>query len=300
MGESTSIPWCHHTFNPVWGCTKVDRGCAHCYAEALAKRTGHDVWGPATGYRRFPAKHWAEPLAWDAEARARRGMGRPRVFPSMCDPFDPDWPAAVRSNFWAFIRATPRLDWLLVTKRPEQLPALLPEDWGYGWSNVWLLASGHDQASLMKRAGELAKVPALVRGISLEPLIGADVDLRFLGDNLGPDERPLLDWLIIGGESGPGAERMPLDAAQRVIEQALVLELPVFFKQLGSVLARDYGLKNSKGEDPAEWRARYRVRQFPLAGVRRCDGCGCTDEHGCPGGCHWLDDALCSRCGGGI
>ena len=296
MGAGTTISWCQHTFNPVWGCVKVDRGCAHCYAETRAKRWKFDVWGPRTGYREFGATHWAEPLAWNRDAAKTRT--RPRVFPSMCDPFDLDWPKQLRARFWDLIRATPRLDWLLLTKRPENLRALLPADWAWGYSNVWLLASAHDQASLMKRTLELARIPALVRGMSLEPLVGDDVNLDFLNVLPSLDADPLLQWLIIGGESGGGAAPLPLSAATTVLNQALRLEIPVFFKQFGVVLAREYGWKNAKGEDPAEWPETYRVRQFPLEGVRRCDGCGCTDVHGCREGCFWVDDHLCSRCGG--
>ena len=120
MSERTAIGWCDHTFNPWWGCQRVSDGCARCYAEAMAKRTGNPVWGP--GARRFfGEKHWQEPVRWNAAAE--RLSVRRRVFcGSMCDVFE-DRPDLVepRGRLWRLIRATPHLDWLLLTKRPENI-----------------------------------------------------------------------------------------------------------------------------------------------------------------------------------
>src|SRR5207253_8858666 len=105
------------SFNPWWGCSHVSSGCVHCYAEAWAKRTGHRVWGAHGQRRTFGEPHWAEPLAWNAAAR--RAGERRRVFcASMADVFE-DHPALVaeRAKLWALIRATPWLDWQLLTKR---------------------------------------------------------------------------------------------------------------------------------------------------------------------------------------
>lgn len=293
MGVKTGIPWCHHTFNMVWGCTKVDRGCANCYAEAWATRWGFNVWGPKTKYREFDDRHWNEPKRWNHDASAVRE--RRRVFGgSMCDPFDRDIPLHIRIRFWELIRVCTNLDWLLLTKRPENIAEMLPADWEHGWSNVWILASAHDQKSLAERTRIIDEVPAIVKGISLEPLVGDDVDLRPL--NLS-GAFPPWNWLIVGGESGPGAARYPLVAATRVIDQAKRLKIPVFHKQFGSVLAKEYGWKDAKGENMAEWPEKYRRREFPLEGVRRCYICGCHDLHACPGGCSWspIDD-VCSSC----
>ena len=122
MGVETKIAWTDHTFNPWWGCVKVSPGCANCYAETFAKRTGHAVWGAETDRRFFGDKHWAEPVKWNLAA-AKAGVRR-RVFcGSMCDVFEgprpllDDW----RDQLWTLIRYTPNLDWLLLTKRPESL-----------------------------------------------------------------------------------------------------------------------------------------------------------------------------------
>jgi protein gp37 len=292
MGQTTGIQWCHHTFNAVWGCTKVDRGCQRCYAETFSRRVGLDVWGPATDYRVFGDSHWSEPFAWNAAARAS-GERRRCFGGSMCDPFDVEWPQGTHGRLWDLIRRTGSLDWLLLTKRPENIPHMLPSDWGYGFSNVWILVSAHDQESLVRRAKILAGIPAIVRGISLEPLVGDDIDLRALNLSTFPD----IHWLIIGGESGSGAAPMPLGSVSVALRQAKAAKLPVFFKQFGSVLAREYGWSNRKGEDPTEWPKKY-VQQFPLTGVRRCIGCGCHNLHACSWNCHWVEKSLCSACAG--
>jgi protein gp37 len=299
VGAKTGIHWCHHTFNAVWGCTKVDRGCRDCYAEKLSARWGFDVWGPSTPYRLFGESHWNEPKTWNAaayDARQRR-----RCFGgSMCDPFDQDWPKETRARLWKLIRETGSLDWMLLTKRPENIERLLPSDWGYGWGNVWLYASAHDQESLVMRAGILRGIPAIVRGISLEPLVGNDVDLRaiHLQKKWAPELRPI-HHLIAGGESaGKAAAELPLETIDRLLEQTSRYQLPFFFKQFGTVLAAEYGYKNKKGEDPAEWPVKYQRQEIPLDGVRRCILCGCHENHACPGGCSWVPDIpdLCSRC----
>ncbi len=115
MGENSKISWTDHSFNPWWGCTKVSAGCANCYAEALAKRTRHDVFGENKPRRFFGDRHWNEPILWDAAA-ARAGVRR-RVFcGSMCDVFESDAiePSGgderdyARDALWELIEATPR------------------------------------------------------------------------------------------------------------------------------------------------------------------------------------------------
>src|SRR5262245_39427976 len=104
MGEKTAIAWTDHTFNIAWGCQKISPGCLNCYADGLADRFGYDVWGPTKTRRTFPAKHWAEPLKWNAAAERD---GRPhRVFcSSMCD-WAEDHPtiAAELPKLWALIQ----------------------------------------------------------------------------------------------------------------------------------------------------------------------------------------------------
>lgn len=246
MAETT-IEWAHFTFNPVWGCQKVSPGCAHCYAETWATRYGHDVFGPvATTPRRvFGEKHWNEPRRWN---RVAEQFGeRRRVFcASMADVFE-DHPTttAALSTLWDLIRATPALDWLLLTKRPERIAASLPADWGTGWPHVWLGTSveSHDYVS---RVELLLQVPAAVRFLSCEPLLGP-VALRgsyhdFLegwgSDNDGYGnpvqvQTERIDWVIAGGESGVGAR--PCDPAwlRQLRDDCEATGTPFFLKQLG-------------------------------------------------------------------
>ena len=138
MADKTKISWCDATFNPWWGCVKVSEGCQNCYAETFAKRTGHAIWGPAatTQRRTFGDKHWQEPLKWNADA-VKAGERR-RVFcASMADVFEAHPQLHTeRALLWAMIEQTPALDWLLLTKRPENITRMVPPRWledGPGW-----------------------------------------------------------------------------------------------------------------------------------------------------------------------
>lgn len=253
MAEKTGIEWCDHTFNIAWGCVKVSPGCKNCYADRDATRYGFSVFGPpaTTERRTFGPKHWQEPLAWNAAAEAE-GV-RKRVFcSSMCDVFE-DHPTidAEREKLWPLIRATPWLDWQLLTKRPERIAANLPADWGTGYPNVWLGTSVESQPYAW-RAYELCKVPAAYHFISAEPLIAA-VDLANidLGDGSffnaydgflwadsvqGGDMTPGdIDWVIAGGESEWNKNRRDMDIAwaRSLRDQCLEYGAAFFLKQLG-------------------------------------------------------------------
>jgi protein gp37 len=211
LGKSTGIAWTDHTFNPWWGCAHVSPGCVYCYAETFAQRVGHDVWGAKGERRLFGEKHWAEPLRWDAHAEAA-GV-RERVFcASMADVFE-DHPALPpeRDKLWELIAATPALDWQILTKRPENIPAMLPALWGDGWPNVWLGVSVEDQQRADERVPKLLSVPAAVHFLSCEPLIGP-VDLwdysPAMTEDRPDEEVPGVDWVIVGGESGPQHRQM--------------------------------------------------------------------------------------------
>lgn len=191
MGKTTEIQWCDATFNPWWGCIKVSDGCKNCYANSLDKRYGGNHWGPNSERRLFGDKHWAEPLKWNKEAQTA-GV-RKRVFcASMADVFeDREDLEEQRDRLWATIAETPFLDWLLLTKRPENIGDMIP--WSDGnpnnwwkadvsmWPNVWLGTSVENQQAADERIPHLLDVPATVRFLSCEPLLGP-VDLgRFIG-----------------------------------------------------------------------------------------------------------------------
>lgn len=224
VSEHTAIGWTHHTFNIAWGCMKVSPGCANCYAETFSKRTGHDIWGPAatTSRRTFGEAHWREPLKWNAAA-ALIGERR-RVFTSsMADVFE-DHPTIdlERERLWPLIRATPQLDWQILTKRPDRIAALLPADWGSGYPNVWLGTSIESQ-EFVARLRPLVEIPAAVRFVSAEPLLGP-LDLRAFA--------PHVDWVITGGESGRRRRTMDLLWMVPIVHQARELRhFKLFVKQ---------------------------------------------------------------------
>ncbi|KAA0686610.1 DUF5131 family protein [Azospirillum brasilense] len=223
MAKNSKIEWTTHTFNPWWGCLKVSPACKHCYAESWAKRTGHDLWGVAATRRFFGDKHWAEPLKWNAEAIGAEV--RPRVFcASMADVFEDrrDLDAA-RARLWTLIENTPNLDWLLLTKRPEMVNALAP--WNDNWpKNVWLGTTVENQRYAEERLPELAAIPASVRFISAEPLLGP-LDLTAWTASI--------DWVITGGESGPKARPSSPTWFRDLLNQCMAADISFHFKQWG-------------------------------------------------------------------
>jgi protein gp37 len=255
MAETT-IEWADFTFNPWTGCTRVSPGCDHCYAEGWAKRSGHVEWGPHAPRRRTADAYWREPLKWNAKA-AQAGR-RARVFcASLADVFDnhasilSEW----RADLWALIAATPNLDWLLLTKRPQNIARMLPPTWGDGWPNVWLGTTVENQTEANRRIPHLLDTPARVRFLSCEPLLGPvaldmiltpEMGIHALSgicsDGSGPSgfsQGPGIDWVICGGESGPGARPMHPDWARSLRDQCArdnvfsSDSVPFFFKQWG-------------------------------------------------------------------
>jgi protein gp37 len=249
MAEATKIEWAKHTFNPWTGCTKVSPGCDHCYAEGWAKRSGHVQWGPHAPRRRTADAYWREPLKWNA--RAQEEGRRARVFcASLADVFDnhasiqPQW----RADLWSLIAATPHLDWLLLTKRPQNNAKMLPPTWGDGWPNVWLGTTVENQTEANRRILHLLDTPARVRFLSCEPLLGPvalDMILTdemgiyalsgIFSDGSGPSgfsQGPGIDWVICGGESGPGARPMHPDWARSLRDQCAMEGVPFFMKQM--------------------------------------------------------------------
>lgn len=224
MGANTKIEWCDHTFNPWYGCQKVSPGCDHCYAEGLGYRMGVR-WGP--GEERTPASEavWEQPYRWARLAR-QRGT-RPRVFcASMADVFDNFVPIGWRTRLWELVKNTPELDWLILTKRPENMEEMLPDGWKprLGWPNVWLGISAEDQQRFEHRWPILLQTGAAVRFVSYEPALGP---LDLIGHRWGRG----LDWLICGGESG--RDFRPMDPMWEgwIREQCRILGIAYFFKQ---------------------------------------------------------------------
>ncbi len=246
MSKDTGISWCDHTFNVVWGCSKITAGCKNCYAETLAARWGFNVWGVDAERRTFGDRHWNEPLKWQNDARHRARVRR-RVFcSSMADVFE-DHPTtrAQLPRLWALIRATPDLDWLLLTKRPERIAASLPDDWAFGYPNVWL-GTSVENADVTERIHSLAAIPAAVRWISAEPLLGS----------LANAPLPLIDWVVAGGESGPDHRAMDLEWLYDLRDRCARGGIAFFVKQ-------DSG--SSPGRQGRIDDETFATKQFPLS-----------------------------------
>lgn len=229
MAKNSHIEWTHHTFNPWWGCKKVSAACDNCYAELWAKRMGHQLWGTQAPRRFFSDAHWREPLVWNEEARIAHR--RERVFcASMADVFERRADLnAERARLWQLIEATPNLDWLLLTKRPQNIERLVP--WGNNWpANVWLGTSVENQTLAEKRLPFLLRNAAAVRFLSCEPLLGK-LNLRpwFNRRGLHP-----IDWIIAGGESGGHSRPMHPDWVTGLLNQCEEFNVPFHFKQWGN------------------------------------------------------------------
>ncbi len=224
MAENSKIEWTTHTFNPWIGCQKVSPGCDHCYAEALMDtRYGKVNWGPHGERKRTSEANWKLPLRW---ARQAGRLNRPRVFcASLADVFDNKVPKEWRADLFALIRATPELDWLLLTKRPENIRKMLPADWDSGYFNVWLGTTCEDQKNYDRRWEILKAVPAVIRFISYEPAIGP---LRISDDW----QKKAPDWIICGGESGRVTRYMEPAWAESLKTQCEYLGIAFFMKQM--------------------------------------------------------------------
>ncbi|RQQ64396.1 phage Gp37/Gp68 family protein [Burkholderia stagnalis] len=284
MSENTKIEWCDHTFNPWEGCQKVGPGCDHCYAETRNARFGGGTavnWGPGAPRRRTSAANWRKPLAWEAahaEFFAAHGR-RQRVFcASLADVFDNAVPDAWRADLFDLIWNTPHLDWLLLTKRIGNAGPMIARalelagrnvNTPWPWSNVWIGATIVDQAEADRDIPKLLELPARLRFLSMEPLLG-HVDLESvewpaiaghrvdvlrggywnkagvlacgsaagLGEPRGgftnhSDMPGRIDWVIAGGESGPAARPMHPDWACSLRDQCAAAGVPFLFKQWG-------------------------------------------------------------------
>lgn len=168
MAETTGISWTDHTFNIAWGCQKVSPGCQFCYADTLSNRFGLDVWGPEKPRRTFGEKHWNDPVRWN-----RKATKQELVFcSSMCDIFE-DHPTVIEElkKLWPLIKATPKLEWQLLTKRSERIKESLPADWGEGYPNAWLGVSVENK-DYEYRADHLREAPAKLSSFPMNQLWG--------------------------------------------------------------------------------------------------------------------------------
>ena len=260
MSTNTRIEWRDHTFNPWEGCQKVSPGCDHCYAEARNARFGAGTatnWGPDAPRRRTSAANWALPKRWNAQAdafMAQHGR-RQRVFcASLADVFDNAVPVQWRMDLFELIADTPNLDWLILTKRIGNVMAMCSGDslmFEMIGSRVWLGATIVNQVEADRDIRKLLDVPARVRFLSMEPLLGPvnltsvpvggghghhEFDPIITGNALqrATSADPSVHWVIVGGESGPGARPMHPDWARSLRDQCQDAGVPFLFKQWGN------------------------------------------------------------------
>jgi len=257
MGANSKIEWTHHTFNPWIGCTKVSPGCAHCYAEAEAKRRGWAVWGDQGTRHVTSDAYWRQPLTWAREAE-RAGEHR-RVFcASLADVLE-DRPELEepRKRLWSLIRLTANwLDWLLLTKRVENAEWMIPGD---VLDLIWLGTTIENRTQRL-RVGLLQDAGAVVSFLSIEPLLEhlGELDLRGVG------------WVIVGGESGPDARPCDIHWIRSIIRQCRAADVACLVKQLGAVpqgpeqsVPEWVTQLNRKGGNWECWPEDLRVRELP-------------------------------------
>lgn len=223
MGEVTKIEWCDHTFNPWIGCTRVSPACDNCYAaEMMDSRYGRAKWGPGEARVRTAPSNWQQPRKWNRAAE--RDGQRPFVFcSSLADVFDNEVDPTWRADLFDLIRATPRLVWLLLTKRIGNVSRMIDDL----PSNVAIGATMADQEEYERDAPKLREVrdtlnPLFTFG-SFEPLLG----------NINLWAAPTPEWIIVGGESGRNARPMNVQWARNMRTDAATLNRVFNFKQVG-------------------------------------------------------------------
>lgn len=256
MAENSKIEWTDHTANFWWGCLKVSPGCEHCYADTLAHRYGKAIWGPAkTTSRELKKSVWAELPKWN-EVAQDSGQRRRVFVMSMGDFFEDhfqvtDW----RIRAMRLIEQCTWLDFQILTKRPENVPFMAGAWMELGFPpNVWLGTSVENQAAADERIPELLKIPASVRFLSMEPLLGPVGLNQWLLSEHGRraiGAMPGIDWVIVGGESGPQARPMHPDWARSIRDQCQAAGVPFFFKQWGEWLPRGQRFGNGWFNHPA-------------------------------------------------
>lgn len=217
MATVTSIEWTERTWNPVTGCSKVSQGCKHCYAERIADR----FWGD---------RPFTQVLCHPERLSHPKAIRRGAMFfvNSMSDLFHPDVPEEFVQAVFEVMAGCPHHTFQVLTKRSERLAQLAPR---LSWpQNIWMGVSVED-ASVVDRIDHLRTVPAAVRFLSLEPLIGPLEHLDLSG----------LQWVIVGGESGPGARPMKVSWVKSIRRQCRAAQVPFFFKQWGGVFKKHAG-----------------------------------------------------------
>lgn len=230
MAEVSEISWTDATFNPWIGCTKVSPACDRCYAARdNERRKWVEGWG--TGVPRRRTKTWGDPLKWNRKA-AETGR-RLRVFvASLADIGDNEVPQEWRDDLWPLMEACEHILWIPLTKRIGNIPKMVPEAWmnGHWPKHIGMMATIVNQAEWDRDWPKLAAVPAPWRGVSAEPLL-SHIDIG--------DAKP--DWIITGGESGPGFRPLDMDAVRSLRDQCARNGITFHHKQNGGIRGKVAG-----------------------------------------------------------
>lgn len=290
MAENSKIEWCDHSVNWWWGCVEVGPGCDNCYARELSKRWGFDVWGTDKPRREMP-NAFKEIAKFQRKAKAE-GKKRTVFINSMSDLAEllpVTHPSArfmyeARSKFMQeTVHECPDLIFIWLTKRIGNVPKIVPSEWMQGdWpASVWLVPSIVNQKEADRDIPKLLEIPAKVRGLSMEPLLGPVDLLQVGGDDfghgsvhsltgqpwefLGPDEGgqamwglgdpsdSRINWVVVGGESGPKARPMHPQWARALRDSCYAFDVPFFFKQHGQYLHDSQYPDMVAPCDPDDW-----------------------------------------------
>lgn len=267
MGDNSKIQWTDRTWNPVRGCSLVSAGCANCYAMKQAHRfsgrgkpyedlTELGPHGPRwNGNIMLVPEALEEPLRWKTPARV--------FVNSMSDLFHEDVPIKFISRVWLTMQLAPQHTFQILTKRPERMLAYMREFGHYEGKplpNVWLGVSAENQETADERIPLLLQTPAAVRFVSAEPLLGP-VSFRWAHWEPFNRDRVInhldglrrLDWVIAGGESGPGARPMHPEWARSIRDQCQAADVPFFFKQWGEWTPGENVIRRAGMIETATW-----------------------------------------------
>ena len=254
----SKIEWTQETWNPVTGCTPVSAGCEHCYAERMARRL-HGRYG----YPEIP-DHFRVTLHPNRLREPQRWKKPQMIFVcSMGDLFHENVPSEYIGSVFDVMRSCPQHTFQVLTKRPWRMRDFLGT---VKLPNVWLGVTIENQDMVRVRLPYLMETPAAVRFVSCEPLLGP-INLGLTGTcpmSWGKGYSMVgdhLNWVIVGGESGPGARLMKTAWAVDVVEQCRAVGVPCFVKQMGSAWAKKVGARHKKGDEPSEWPEVLRVRE---------------------------------------
>ena len=244
MATKSNIEWTEATWNPVTGCTKISPGCKHCYAERMSLRL------QAMGQRNYAngfdltlhERMLEKPLSWK----------KPQLIfvNSMSDLFHDEVPMDFILKVFKVMRRASWHQFQVLTKRSQRLLELNDQiDWP---DNVWMGVSVENQDYTF-RIDHLRKTDAVTKFLSLEPLLGPLSCLNL----------DKINWVIVGGESGPGARPMGEEWVIQIRDQCDVTNVPLFVKQMGESWAQVNKAKSKKGGNMSEWRTDLQIRDYP-------------------------------------